>query len=182
MESESPADVPVLSAIEARILGSLIEKEATTPENYPLTVNAVVLACNQKNNREPVMDLQPGAVGHALRDLVDRRLARYVEGARAQRYEHRFAESYSITRQQQALLSVLALSVEEAAIVLNISPWQVRHECVTGALSAEKVGRRWRITPDVIRRRLAGTPAEPPPGRSGQNAATQNDRQHPERG
>ena len=110
---------PRLSAIEARILGSLVEKEATTPENYPLTANAVVLACNQKNNREPVMDLQPGVVGHALRELVDRRLARYVEGARAQRYEHRFAESYSITKQQQALLSVLLLRGPQTAAELH---------------------------------------------------------------
>jgi uncharacterized protein YceH (UPF0502 family) len=110
---------PRLSAIEARILGSLVEKEATTPENYPLTANAVVLACNQKNNREPVMDLQPGAVGHALRELVDRRLVRYVEGARAQRYEHRLAESYSITKQQQALLSVLLLRGPQTAAELH---------------------------------------------------------------
>ena len=123
MDSEpstnASVDFPLLSAIEARILGSLVEKEATTPENYPLTANAVVLACNQKNNREPVMDLQPGAVGHALRDLVDRRLVRYVEGARAQRYEHRFAGSYSITRQQQALLSVLLLRGPQTAAELH---------------------------------------------------------------
>ncbi len=117
--TDDASTLPRLSAIEARILGSLVEKEATTPENYPLTANAVVLACNQKNNREPVMDLQPGAVGHALRDLVDRRLARYVEGARAQRYEHRFAESYSITRQQQALLSVLLLRGPQTAAELH---------------------------------------------------------------
>ena len=127
MDSETPpaasdADAsafPRLSAIEARILGSLVEKEATTPENYPLTANAVVLACNQKNNRDPVMDLQPGTVGHALRELVERRLARYVEGARAQRYEHRFAESYSITKQQQALLSVLLLRGPQTAAELH---------------------------------------------------------------
>jgi uncharacterized protein YceH (UPF0502 family) len=127
MDPDSPSSAsidetnafPQLSAIEARILGSLVEKEATTPENYPLTANAVVLACNQKNNREPVMDLQPGAVGHALRELVDRRLARYVEGARAQRYEHRLAESYSITRQQQALLSVLLLRGPQTAAELH---------------------------------------------------------------
>lgn len=110
---------PHLSAIDARILGSLVEKEATTPENYPLTANAVVLACNQKNNREPVMDLQPGAVGHALRELVDRRLARSIEGARAQRFEHRFAESFSITKQQQALLSVLLLRGPQTAAELH---------------------------------------------------------------
>lgn len=122
MDPESSAaspDFPLLSPIEARILGSLVEKEATTPEHYPLTANAVVLACNQKNNREPVMDLQPGAVGHALRELVDRRLARSIEGARAQRFEHRFAEAFSITRQQQALLSVLLLRGPQTAAELH---------------------------------------------------------------
>ncbi len=99
----------ILNAIEARVLGCLIEKEATTPETYPLTANAVVLACNQKTNREPVMDLEPGAVGHALRELEDRKLVASVHGARVQRYEHRFAKIYSVTAQQQALLAVLLL-------------------------------------------------------------------------
>jgi len=98
-----------LSAIEARILGSLIEKEATTPEVYPLTENAVVVACNQKNNREPVMELQAGEVGHALRAMTDKGLVRAVHGARAQRYEHRFAQYWSVTARQQALLSVMLL-------------------------------------------------------------------------
>ncbi len=105
-ETQGPV---LLNAIEARILGSLVEKEATTPEGYPLTANAVVLACNQKTSREPVMELQPGAVGHALRELETRRLVRAVDGARAQRYEHRFSQGYSITPPQQALLAVLLL-------------------------------------------------------------------------
>ncbi|HEX5755841.1 MAG TPA: DUF480 domain-containing protein [Arenimonas sp.] len=98
-----------IEAIEARILGSLIEKEATTPDAYPLTANAVQLACNQKNNREPVMELEPGAVGHALRELERKGLVASVHGARAQRYEHRFAKFYSVTGKQQALLSVMLL-------------------------------------------------------------------------
>lgn len=98
-----------LTAIEARILGSLIEKEATTPDAYPLTANAVVLACNQKNNREPVMELEAGAVGHALREMTGKGMLRIVDGARAQRYDHRFAACWSVTTRQQALLSVLLL-------------------------------------------------------------------------
>ena len=98
-----------LDATQARILGSLVEKEATTPESYPLTANAVQLACNQKTARDPVLELDAGEVGHALRALEARRLVRSVHGARAQRYEHRFAESYSVTRQQQALLATLLL-------------------------------------------------------------------------
>ena len=98
-----------LSAVQARILGGLIEKQATTPESYPLTANAVQLACNQKNNREPVMQLEAGEVEHALRELEGRGLVRAVHGARAQRYEHRFASAYSVTTRQQALLAVLLL-------------------------------------------------------------------------
>ncbi|MEO8742338.1 MAG: DUF480 domain-containing protein [Lysobacteraceae bacterium] len=98
-----------LSVIEARILGCLIEKEATTPEVYPLTANAVVVASNQKNNREPVMELELGEVGHALREMTDKRHVRVVDGSRAQRYEHRFAQYWSVTARQQALLAVMLL-------------------------------------------------------------------------
>jgi uncharacterized protein YceH (UPF0502 family) len=98
-----------LGTIEARILGCLVEKEATTPESYPLTENAVVVACNQKTNREPVLELEPGEVGHALRGMTDKGLVRAVHGARAQRYEHRFAQYWSVTVRQQALLAVLLL-------------------------------------------------------------------------
>jgi len=101
--------IHILSAVEARILGSLIEKQATTPDAYPLTANAVQLACNQKNNREPVLELETGEVGHALRELEGRGLVRSVHGSRAQRYEHRFATVYSVTTRQQALLSVMLL-------------------------------------------------------------------------
>src|SRR5690349_3084621 len=112
MESDSQhaeAALTPISAIEARILGCLIEKEATTPEAYPLTANAVVLACNQKTNREPVLELEPGEVGHALREMGGKGLIGFVHGARAQRYEHRFAHAYSVTARQQALLSVMLL-------------------------------------------------------------------------
>jgi uncharacterized protein YceH (UPF0502 family) len=104
-----PDETLVLDPIEARILGCLVEKQATTPEAYPLTANAVLVACNQKNNREPVMELEPGEVEHALRAMEGKALVRSVHGARAQRYEHRFATVYSVTTRQQALLAVLLL-------------------------------------------------------------------------
>ena len=108
-ESRGENAFATLDAIEARILGCLIEKEATTPEGYPLTENAVVLACNQKNHREPVLELESGEVGHALREMTDKGLVRAVHGARAQRYEHRFAQFFSVTVRQQALLAVMLL-------------------------------------------------------------------------
>lgn len=98
-----------LDAVEARILGCLVEKEATTPEAYPLTANSLQLACNQKNNREPVLELETGEVGHALRVLEQRGLVRSVHGSRAQRYEHRFNQNFSVTLKQQAMLSVMLL-------------------------------------------------------------------------
>jgi len=100
---------PLLDTVEARVLGALVEKEATTPEQYPMTENAMVLACNQKTSRDPIMNLSVGDVGHALRQMETRKLVRSQHGARAQRYEHRMAEAYSVTRQQQALLAALLL-------------------------------------------------------------------------
>jgi len=105
--SENP--LVILSAIEARILGCLIEKQATTPEAYPLTANAVLMACNQKTSREPVLELEPGEIGHALREMEGKGWVRSVHGSRAQRYEHRFATTWSVTSRQQALLAVLLL-------------------------------------------------------------------------
>ncbi|MBN8481094.1 MAG: YceH family protein [Xanthomonadales bacterium] len=98
-----------LSAIEARILGSLIEKQATTPDAYPLTLNAVVTACNQKSNREPVSDYEPGEVGHALRELEGRGLVAGSLAARASRYAHRFDAGYHVTARQRAVLGLLLL-------------------------------------------------------------------------
>lgn len=118
MTTDSDAGLDPLSPTQARILGCLVEKEATTPEGYPLTANAVVLACNQKSNREPLMELEPGEVGHALRELETLGLIKSVHGARAQRYEHRFAAAYSVTGKQQALLSVLLLRGPQTAAEL----------------------------------------------------------------
>lgn len=109
-----------LTIAQARVLGSLVEKEATTPDVYPLTANAVHLACNQKTSRDPVLALEPGEVGHALRTLEARRLVAAVHGARAQRYEHRFAQAYSVTRQQQALLAMLLLRGPQTASELMV--------------------------------------------------------------
>ncbi len=105
----SDSTLPQLNAVEARILGSLIEKEATTPEQYPLTQNAVQLACNQKTSRDPMMSLEPGEVGHALRKMEERKLVRSVHASRAQRYEHCAAQAFGVTQQQQAVLAVLLL-------------------------------------------------------------------------
>lgn len=100
---------PRLDETEARVLGVLVEKAATTPEQYPLTANAAAVGSNQKTSRDPLMNLELGAVGHALRTLEDKKLVRVQHAARAYRYEHRFDEVYGVTPQQRAALCMLLL-------------------------------------------------------------------------
>lgn len=108
--TETAAGPAPLDAIEARILGCLIEKAAITPEVYPLTLNALVAACNQKTSREPVLQLDPGAVAHALRDLETRDLVRVAPSSqRVSRYEHRFDAGFNVTARQRAVLCLLLL-------------------------------------------------------------------------
>jgi uncharacterized protein YceH (UPF0502 family) len=101
--------IPLLSAAEARALGCLIEKEATTPDAYPLTVNAAHVAANQKTARDPLMALDPGEVHHALRTLETAGLAKQVFSSRAERYEHRTGAFFSLPQPQVALLGLLLL-------------------------------------------------------------------------
>jgi uncharacterized protein YceH (UPF0502 family) len=101
----------LLSLVEARVLGSLVEKEITTPEYYPLSLNALVNACNQKNNREPVMNLDEDQIRQALHGLEDDGLAGPARGtdSRVAKYEHRMQEVYNFTRGEIAVLCVLLL-------------------------------------------------------------------------
>ncbi len=109
LPSQNPLTGEPLTSIEARVLGCLIEKQATTPETYPLTLNAAVLACNQKTSREPVLNLSPGEVGHALRSLEARGLARLVMGSRADRWEQRTEKQLELVHAQVILLGLLLL-------------------------------------------------------------------------
>ncbi|MFL6313615.1 MAG: YceH family protein [Terriglobales bacterium] len=101
----------ILNAAEARVLGALIEKDITTPDYYPLSLNALINACNQKNNREPVMNFDEETVRLALRNLSDKRLAGPASGAdgRVTKYEHRLQEVFNFTRPETAILCVLLL-------------------------------------------------------------------------
>ena len=101
----------VLNEVEARVLGALVEKDITTPDYYPLSLNALVNACNQKNNRDPVMNLNEGAVRDALNGLHDDGLAGPASGAdsRVTKYEHRLQETFNFTRGETAALCVLLL-------------------------------------------------------------------------
>jgi uncharacterized protein YceH (UPF0502 family) len=101
----------LLNEVECRVLGSLIEKEVTTPEYYPLSLNALVNACNQKSNRDPVMNLDEAAVRQALHSLDGQSLARSVSASdsRVTKYEHRLQEAFNFYRHEVAILCVLLL-------------------------------------------------------------------------
>ncbi len=114
-DTPAPLPVPVLDAAQMRVLGCLVEKEATTPETYPLTVNAAQTAANQKTARDPVMNLDAGTVQHALRQLEAMGLARQHFSARAERYEHLLGGKLDLPRQQVALLGLLLLRGPQTA-------------------------------------------------------------------
>lgn len=101
----------VLTELETRVLGSLIEKDITTPDYYPLSLNALVNACNQKNNRDPVMTLDESAVRDALASLQEKRMAGPASGAdsRVTKFEHRLQEVFNFDRREIAIVCVLLL-------------------------------------------------------------------------
>jgi uncharacterized protein YceH (UPF0502 family) len=101
----------ILNEMEARVLGALLEKEITTPDYYPLSLNSLVNACNQKSNRDPVMNLDEESVRAALRTLHDNSLARSVSAAdsRVTKYEHRLQEAFNFDRREAAVFCELLL-------------------------------------------------------------------------
>ena len=107
----SPTEPIFLKAAEARVLGALVEKEITTPDYYPMSLNALMNACNQRSNREPVMDLDEDETRQALHGLEDLKLAGRARGAdgRVTKYEHWLGEAFNFSRAETALLCVLLL-------------------------------------------------------------------------
>jgi Uncharacterized protein conserved in bacteria len=107
----SVGDSVVLTTVEARVLGALIEKEITTPDYYPLSLNALVNACNQRSNREPVMNLSEDDARQALDGLEEKRYAGPARSAdgRVAKYEHWLGEAFNFSRAEVALLGVLLL-------------------------------------------------------------------------
>src|SRR5687768_3066907 len=98
-----------LDAVELRVLGSLMEKQLATPEYYPLTLNALVAAANQKSNREPVMELGEEEIQRALDRLQDEKLVWRVMGGRAVRFDHNLDSVWHLKRPEKALLTLLFL-------------------------------------------------------------------------
>ncbi len=118
LDSDTPRRprVPrILDPVEVRVLGSLMEKQLSTPEYYPLTLNALVAACNQKSNREPVLELSESEIERALNRLQDEKLVWRVMGGRAVRFDHNLDAVWHITRREKALLTLLFLRGPQTA-------------------------------------------------------------------
>ena len=100
-----------LTDIEVRILGSLVEKESVTPDNYPLSLNALTAACNQLSNREPVMQLDENTVKHAVNNLRQQSLVRAIQpsDSRVMKFQHLVTDKWSLDREPRAVLCVLML-------------------------------------------------------------------------
>jgi uncharacterized protein len=109
-ESKHRPRIPrTLDAVEIRILGALMEKQLATPEYYPLTLNALLAATNQKSNREPVMELSENEVARALDRLQDEKMVWRVLGGRAVRFDHNLDKVWNLTRSEKALMALLFL-------------------------------------------------------------------------
>ncbi len=116
--TETGSAEPMLNETEARVLGALMEKQLTTPDAYPLTVNSLVLACNQKTSREPITNLEAGEVQRCLSQLQDRKLIEVDYGSRANRYDQRLTRVLGLDKSAQAILNVMLLRGPQTLIEL----------------------------------------------------------------
>lgn len=114
-----------LSATEARVLGTLMEKARTVPDSYPLTLNSLQSGCNQKSSREPVMNLSESDIAEALDGLRERGLVRESSGGRTARYEHNFQRGVGVPEQSAVVLGMLMLRGPQTAgeLRLNTERW-----------------------------------------------------------
>ncbi len=121
----TPAPVPtppvLLTAIEARVLGTLMEKARTVPDSYPLSLNSLVLGCNQKSTRDPIMELQEADVATAVSELKTKNLVRESSGSRVTRYEHNFQRGIGVPEQSAVLLGLLMLRGPQTAAELRLN-------------------------------------------------------------
>ena len=153
-----------LTAVEARILGALIEKESTTPEYYPPSLNALTNACNQKSNRDPAMQLEESEIRGALNHLEGQSLVRPIAESRATKYEHRLQDAFNFYRPEMAIICELLLrgpqtpgelrtrasrihafedlekNVREQVMRVKTHPWIPKHIPVRGFVYDVKTG------------------------------------------
>ncbi len=113
--------LPTLSLLETRVLGTLLEKQRTVPDTYPLSVNALLAGCNQKTSRNPVVEASEGDILQAIDVLKDLDLVREVSGSRVSRFEHRLERRLGVPTQAAALLAVLMLRGPQTAGELRLN-------------------------------------------------------------
>ncbi len=119
-DNQTPAPKPPqLLSIELRVLGALMEKQLTTPDQYPLTINSIVTACNQKSSREPVTNYHQGEVRRTLNELEQRNFVRKEFGSRAEKYSQLFISQLELGKKQQALLCIMMLRGTQTLSELN---------------------------------------------------------------
>jgi uncharacterized protein YceH (UPF0502 family) len=112
---------PLLTPIEARVLGTLMEKARTVPDSYPLSLNALMLGCNQKTSRDPFMELLESDVAQAIDNLKSTSLVREVSGGRVMRFEHNFQRGIGVPEQSAVLLGLLMLRGPQTAAELRLN-------------------------------------------------------------
>jgi uncharacterized protein YceH (UPF0502 family) len=147
-----------LEAVEIRVLGSLAEKQMSTPEYYPLTLNALIAACNQKSNREPVMEVAEAEVQRALESLQEEKLAWRVVGGRAVHWEHNLDTALQLDPALKAVLTLLFLRGPQ-------TPGELRGRSDRlhpfGAISdVEETLQRLAASPDPLVREIARLPGQ----------------------
>lgn len=176
------AKVDPLHAVEVRVLGALLEKETTTPEYYPLTVNALQNACNQKSSRDPVVNYNEAEVMEALASLQYRGLVLKISGSghRVEKYSHRLGEVLNLGRREQAVLDVLMLRGPQTVGELRGRTERMHEfadmeevERVLEALASREAGP---LVAPMARGRwaqlLGGPPEEAPPAQPAQSLHT----------
>ena len=127
-------DLPLLNVLEIHVLGCLMEKQLLTPDVYPLTLNALQSAANQKTSREPVMALEPADISRTLKSLEEKSLARRMMASRVDRYEQTAARKFSLTTPQSALVAMLLLRGPQ-----TLNELQIRTDRMANFGSAEAV-------------------------------------------
>ena len=116
-----PDTLPILSPLAVRVLGTLVEKQRTVPDTYPLSLNALAAGCNQKTSRQPVMEATETAILQAIDELKEAALVAEVSGSRVVRFEHRLEKALAVPSQAAALLTVLMLRGPQTAGELRLN-------------------------------------------------------------
>lgn len=147
-----------LTLAEARVLGVLVEKQATVPDTYPMSLNALVGGCNQKTARDPVMNLGDGEVLAALQGLREQSLVNEVSGSRVTRYEHNAARGLGVPGAAAALLAVLALRGPQTAAELRANTERLHRFADTSSVDAFLDELAEKTPPRVLK--LARAPGE----------------------